>query len=131
MSDTHSILDYNRDFYAFCPAYYLDRLDKILKEHHAEPYFEKAWNEYASIAASKPMRDIPEPNRWFDAFAILETAMSENDTVSENELYTDSLDEEDSDFVQMAETDFDNFYDKDEDIVISNEDFEDFLENKE
>ena len=57
---------YNTDFYAYIPAYMKSKLTMKTNLYGNEPWFKEAWEEFRKIALTSPMKDIPDPDRFFE-----------------------------------------------------------------
>lgn len=114
-----SMSDFNRDFYAYVPSYMRNMLENKLLLFRNEPWFEKAWNEFAQIASTRKQRDIPNPDTFFEKY--LTEAKHNLDIVEYQAM------ESDEDSLRMTETDMESL-DESEDGIFIETDFKSFME---
>ena len=59
---------FDKSFFAYIPVYMRVKLEAKLILYHDAPWFRKAWDEFAKIASTSSMRDIPDPDEFFEKF---------------------------------------------------------------
>lgn len=70
---------FNKDFYAYIPTYMRDKLDTKILLYRNEPWFENAWNAFAKMASTRPMRDIVDPDSFFEKIELAFTPSNDEE----------------------------------------------------
>ena len=74
--------EFNKDFYSFIPKWMMNQLDALIAKYSHESWFEEAWYAYRDMCLSKPIRNVPGPETFFEEFhdtEVLTASATEDD----------------------------------------------------
>ena len=79
------IPEFNKDFYSFIPKWMMNQLDALIAKYSHKSWFEEAWYAYREMCLSKPIRNVPGPETFFEEFHDTEvlTASDTEDDMGE------------------------------------------------
>ena len=79
---------YNTDFYAYIPAYMRSKLTMKTNLYGNASWFKEAWESFRKIALTSSMKDIPDPDRFFEKAELESMPSVEPSANEESERYS-------------------------------------------